>query len=189
MRNTTRLQTRAAAAAATPSRRLHALLVPVLAAGLGLAALLSVPQARAVDIRVFVDLGDLVFRGGTPYYRYGGPYDRVHVEYIGGRPVYYRWMPDTVVYRHAPKPPRGHAWGYWENGPGSWRCDRYGRCYWDSALRVDWRDVRHDRRQDYRQDRREDRRDDRRDERWDDRHDDDHGNNGNHGKGHGGKNH
>ncbi len=180
--------------AVSKPRHARALMAPLLAAGLGLAALLPAPQARAADIRVFVDLGDLVFRAGVPYYRYGGAYDRVFVEYDRyGRPYYYRRMPDRVVYRYAPPPPRGHAWGYWENGPGSWRCNRYNRCYWDARARVDWREVRHDRREDrrddrrdWREDRRDDRYDDRRDARWNDRHDDDRDHRG---KGHGNKNH
>jgi hypothetical protein len=164
------------------ARRLsaRAFIAPLLAAGLGLAALLPAPQARAADIRVFVDLGDLVFRAGVPYYRYGGDYGRVYVEYDRyGRPHYYRRMPERVVYRYAPPPPRGHGWGYWENGPGAWRCDRYSRCRWDAGARVVWREDRRDDRHDRREDRRDDRYD-RREDRRDDRHDNHH----DHGKNH-----
>ncbi|WP_410971339.1 hypothetical protein, partial [Salmonella sp. SAL04269] len=45
-------------------------------------------------VRVLVDVADVIFRGGVPYYRYGdyGRDDRlivVHDRY--GRPLYYRY--------------------------------------------------------------------------------------------------
>ncbi|RPE79691.1 hypothetical protein [Vulcaniibacterium tengchongense] len=100
----------------------------ILAAGLGVAAFAPAP-AHADGVRVIVDLGDVIFRDGYPYYRHGGygPRDRlVVVRDRWGRPVYYR-----TVYRAGP--PYGHAYGHWR-GPKS-KCDRYGRCaaYWYDA--------------------------------------------------------
>lgn len=95
------------------------LLAPaVLAAGLGLASF--APPARASDdlVRVIVDVADVIYHGGYPYYRYGpghGYGDRlivVHDHYR--RPTYYRYVPRTVYYR---TPPRGQAYGYYRDRP------------------------------------------------------------------------
>jgi len=91
----------------------------VLATGLGLAAFAPAP-ARAGDdlVRVIVDVADVIYHGGYPYYRNGPGYgygdrlivvqDRYH------RPTYYRYAPRTVVYRER-RPPYGHAYGYHRN--------------------------------------------------------------------------
>ncbi len=73
-------------------------LVPaVLAAGLGFGAMTPAPaQAQDSLTRVLVDIADVVFNGGVPYYRYGnyGYNDRLIVSRDRyGRPVYYRQMP------------------------------------------------------------------------------------------------
>lgn len=100
------------------------------AAALGVAALLPA-TARADDdelVRVIVDVADVVFRGGHPYYRHGGYDDRlvvVHDRY--GRPHFYRDLPRH--YRAGP--PHGNAHGYWKKHHRTdrrVRCDRYGRC-------------------------------------------------------------
>jgi hypothetical protein len=118
------------------------------AVALGAGALFPAP-ARADDdlTRVIVDVADIVFRGGQPYYRYGdyGYNDRLIVERdYRGRPVYYRHMP------------RGNAYGYYRNRGNDYysrngfvrdpygrysrqRCDSRGRC------RVEYYDPRYDR--------------------------------------------
>ncbi len=155
----------------------------VLAAVLGLAAL-APGKAHASDdlVRVLVNVADVIYHGGHPYYRHGnyGRYDRVVI--VRDRyhhPSYYRYVPrhHQVVYRPAPPrhvvyrpapprhviyrtaPPRhvvyrqAPHYGYARDYRASQRHDRYDRY-----------DRRHDRR-DYRHDRRHDRRDDRRDRR------------------------
>lgn len=91
----------------------------LLAAALaGAATLLPARQAQAADVqvRVLVDVADLIFRSGRPYYYDEGYYQPVVVEYDRWRrPVYYRYGPPprpVVVYRPAPPryyaPPRHH---------------------------------------------------------------------------------
>ena len=70
----------------------------VLAAGLGFGALAPAPAQAQDDVltRVLVDVADVVFNNGVPYYRYGndGYDDRlVVVRDRYGRPVYYRQVP------------------------------------------------------------------------------------------------
>lgn len=87
----------------------------VLAAGLGLAAL-TPGTARASDdlVRVLVDVADVIYHSGQPYYRYGdyGRYDRVViVRDRYHRPAYYRYVPrDYRAYHRGP--PYGRAYGY-----------------------------------------------------------------------------
>lgn len=144
----------------------------VLAVGFGGAALAPAPaQAQSDQLtRVIVDVADVIFRGGDPYYRDGrdGYDDRLIVTRDRyGRPVYYREVP-----RHARSgPPYGNAYGYHGMAPGQQKkvkCDRRGRCeikgkryYYDA--RYDTRSYHDDR---YSDRRRDDRHDDR---RWDDR--------------------
>jgi hypothetical protein len=115
----------------------------VIAAGLGMAALTPIP-ARAQDddlVRVIVDVADVIFRGGYPYYRYGDyRYDDrlIVVRDRYGRLVYYRQVPRSYYgngyysnYRSGP--PYGKAHGYWKkhrpvNTSRRVTCDRYGRC-------------------------------------------------------------
>lgn len=111
----------------------------VLAAGLGIAAMAPTP-ARADDdwARVIVDVADVIYHGGYPYYRHDRGYrDRLIVVHdYRGRPSYYR-----RVYRAGP--PYGNAYGYW-NGPSRGKCNKHGRCtthYYDARY-----DHRYDRR-------------------------------------------
>ena len=125
--------------------------------------------ARASDdddlARVIVDVADIVFRSGQPYYRHGdyGYNDRLIVERdYRGRPVYYR-----NVNHHGDRyntPPYGNAYGYHRNrGSDDYsrngfvrdphgrysrqRCDSRGRC------KVEYYDPRYDRSYGYRDDR------------------------------------
>jgi hypothetical protein len=128
-----------------------------LAAALGAGALLPAP-ARADDdlVRVIVDVADIVFRSGQPYYRYGdyGDDDRLIVSRdYRGRPVYYRYAPRGI---DRSGPPYGNAYGYRRNhGDDDYsrngfvrdpygrysrqRCDSRGRC------KVEYYDPRYDR--------------------------------------------
>lgn len=126
-----------------------------LGAALAAGALAPAP-AHASDplVRVIVDLGDVVFRAGHPYYRYGryGDDDRLIIDRDRyGRPVYYRYV-TREAYRAGP--PYGRAYGYGRHdrhGYGRERCDSRGRC------RVEYYDPRYDRdddRDDWRDDRR-----------------------------------
>ena len=69
----------------------------LLAAALaGAATLLPAGKAQASDVqvRVLVDVADLIFRSGRPYYYDRGYYQPVVVEYDRWhRPVYYRYGP------------------------------------------------------------------------------------------------
>ena len=80
----------------------------LLAAALaGAATLLPSQKAEAADVqvRVLVDVADLIFRSGRPYYYDDGYYRPVVVEYDHWhRPVYYRYAPrPVVVYRPPPR--------------------------------------------------------------------------------------
>ncbi|MGO4222812.1 hypothetical protein AB4Y64_13290 [Lysobacter sp. TAF61] len=93
----------------------------VLAAGLGTVAMAPTP-ARAGEgddwVRVVVDVADVIYHSGYPYYRYDNGYrDRLIVVQDYGRPRYYR-----RVYRAGP--PYGNAYGYYNNG----NCNKHGKC-------------------------------------------------------------
>jgi hypothetical protein len=164
----------------SPRHRIARWLAPAaLVAALGAGALMPAP-ARADDdlIRVLVDVADIVFRNGQPYYRHGhdGYDDRLIVSRDRyGRPIYYRYVPRNA-YRD--DPPYGYAYGYHRNRDGfvrdpdgrysRQRCDSRGRC------RIEYYDPRYDRRDDgygygygarYHDDHRRHRRDDDR-RRW-----------------------
>jgi hypothetical protein len=130
----------------------------VLAMGLGLAAF-TPSTARASDdlVRVLVDVADIVYHSGQPYYRHGryGYNDRVIiVRDRYHRPTYYRYAP-RVVY-HAP-PPYGRAHGYYRNSPrydsryvryDRYDRDRYDRNRYDHRDRDRWDDDRRGHRHD-----------------------------------------
>jgi hypothetical protein len=113
----------------------------VLAAGLGVAGLSPTPaRASGADdlAHVIVDVADVVYHSGYPYYRYDyGYHDRLAVARDRyGRPVYYRTMP-----RYRAGPPYGNAYGYYRNGAGSYgNCNHHGKC------KVEYYDARYDRR-------------------------------------------
>ncbi len=132
-----------------------------LAAGLGIAAMTPTP-AKAYDddlVRVVVDVADVIFNGGQPYYRYGPGYGYdnrlIVVQDRYRRPVYYRYVPRNTYYRYRSGPPYGNAYGYYRDGR-----------WWDGRRWHD-RDDRYDRHDRYRDRRWETRRwrDDDRD--WD----------------------
>jgi hypothetical protein len=117
-----------------------------LAAGLGMATLTAPVPAHAREgddlARVIVDVADVIYRSGYPYYRHGnyGYDDRLLVERDRyGRPIYYR----TFV---RSGPPYGKAHGYWKKQSQASRlqCDRHGRCV------TRYYDPRYDRRHDNR---------------------------------------
>lgn len=133
----------------------------VLAAGMGLASLTpNTALAQSSDLtRIIVDVADVIFRGGQPYYRQGdyGHDDRLIVSRDRyGRPVYYRNAPYRESYRDGP--PYGNAYGYHRNRQDDHRrvkCKKNGRCevtYYDPRYdrdrysRHDRRDKRYDRR-------------------------------------------
>jgi hypothetical protein len=141
-----------------------------LAAALGVGGSFAAPAAHAADdlVRVIVDIADVVFRSGQPYYRYDDHEyrDRLIVDRDRyGRPIYYRHVP-REVYRQGP--PYGNAWGYHRNrghdrrDHARTRCDSRGRC------RVEYYDPRYDNRYGYGRD--DDRYD--RHRRYDHRYDD-----------------
>ena len=131
--------------------RLLAPSVLALALGAGFSVPAAPVQAQDDLTRAIVDIADVVFRAGVPYYRYGdyGRYDRLVVQRDRyGRPVYYRYVP-REVYRQGP--PYGNAYGYQRNrgypvtGQRNMKCNKHGKCkvaYYDP--RYD-RDGRHDR--------------------------------------------
>jgi hypothetical protein len=125
-------------------------------------------QAQDSLARVLVDVADVAFNGGTPYYRYGnyGPDDRLVMGRDPyGRPVYYRQMAyrqDPYRGNYDPRnadpvyqngygrydrsaygrsgPPYGNAYGYYRNGPGSRSHDsKHDRRHADG-----WHAYRHD---------------------------------------------
>lgn len=135
----------------------------VLAAGLGGIAMIPAPaHARDGDdlARVLVDVADVIFRSGNPYYRHGN-YERgdrlIVVRDRYGRPVYYRQVN------------RGHDnYGQYRSRQArSVKCNKHGKCkakYYDPRYDRD-RYSRYDRNDRYRWQARDWRDDDR---RWDD---------------------
>lgn len=148
---------------------LSRLLAPaVFAAGLGLAALSPMPaHAQGGDdlVRVLVDVADVMFRSGTPYYRHGNYHrdDRlIVVRDRYGRPVYYRQVR------------RGHDNDRYDRNRHAYqgvKCNKHGKCqakYYDPRYDRDRYD-RYDRNDRYRWQARDWRDRDRDDDRdWDD---------------------
>lgn len=123
----------------------------VLAAALGMGFAMPAPQAQAQDnlTRVLVDIADVVFQSGSPYYRYGnyGQYDRLVVQRDPyGRPVYYRYVPQGYNARYSP--PYGNAYGYRgkDHDNRYYRdvdCNKHGKCkvtYYDNRYERDHHD-------------------------------------------------
>jgi len=127
--------------------RLLAPSVLALALGAGFSVPAAPVQAQDDLTRAIVDIADVVFRAGVPYYRYGdyGRYDRLVVQRDRyGRPVYYRYVPYGYNARHSQ--PYGNAYGY--RGKDNDRyyrdvdCNKHGKC------KVTYYDSRYDRRHD-----------------------------------------
>jgi hypothetical protein len=130
----------------------------VLAAGLGLASFAPAPaQAQSIDAvtRAIVDIADVAFRGGQPYYRYGdyGSNDRLIVSRDRyGRPVYYRVVrSDRFDDRYRTGYTRSTPpYGYYGRAPGQVKCNSRGKC------KAQYYDPRYDRHDRYGYDRRDD---------------------------------
>lgn len=141
--------TRKHARALSPTQQMTRWLAPAaLAAALGVTALTAAPPARAQDdlVRVLVDVADVIFRSGAPYYRHGGYDDRlVLVRDRDGHARYYRYLP------------RGHG----GHGDRDVKCNKHGKC----KIKYSYYDPRYDRDR-YRRHARHDR--DRDDRDWDD---------------------
>ena len=142
----------------------------VLAAGFGGMAMMPAPaHAQSGDdlVRVLVDVADVMFRSGTPYYRHGnyGRDDRlVVVRDRYGRPVYYR-----QVRRGHDNYDRYRNYGQYRSRQvrRDVKCNKHGKCkakYYDPRYDRDRynRYDRHDRNDRYRWEAR----------RWRDRDDD-----------------
>ncbi|TWI01883.1 hypothetical protein IP90_02443 [Luteimonas cucumeris] len=131
----------------------------LLAVGFGFAAMAPTPARAQGDelVRVIVDVADVIFRSGQPYYRHDNRYrydDRlivVHDRYRG--PIYYRQVPRAVYYRdynrYRSGPPYGNAHGYWRDGRWwdgrRWHDRRDHREYRRWQTSNSWRDRDHDR--------------------------------------------
>ncbi|MGQ4582471.1 hypothetical protein [Lysobacter sp. F60174L2] len=130
----------------------------VLAAGFGGMAMMPAPaHAQSGDdlVRVLVDVADVMFRSGTPYYRHGnyGRNDRlVVVRDRYGRPVYYR-----QVRRGHDNHDRYRNYGQYRSSQvrRNVKCNKHGKCtakYYDPRYDRDRynRYDRHDRNDRYR---------------------------------------
>lgn len=119
----------------------------VLASSLGMAALMP-GTARASDdlVRVLVDVADVIYHSGQPYYRYGdyGRYDRVViVRDRYHRPTYYRYVPrDYRAYHRGP--PYGRAYGYHGKHKYKHKKSHSDYRYYERYGRYDGRDRRDD---------------------------------------------
>lgn len=126
----------------------------VLAATLGVASLAPAPaKAQSMDqlTQMIVNIADVAFRGGQPYYSGGnyGPQDRLIVRQDAyGRPVYYRVVDNgyngyntgynSAGYNNAyynnttyrTTPPYGRATGYYRQTQQAQRvkCNKNGKC-------------------------------------------------------------
>jgi hypothetical protein len=118
----------------------------ILAAGFGVIALAPAPaQAQSSNdlIRVLVDVADVIYHSGQPYYRNGnyGYNDRlIVVRDPRGQPRYYRNVPRghyVNVYRPAPPIYRGNGYRHGHDV----KCDKHGKC----QSKVSYYDPRHDR--------------------------------------------
>ena len=139
----------------------------VLAAGLGFGALAPAPAQAQDDVltRVLVDVADVVFNNGVPYYRgndgdgYGDRLVVARDRY--GRPVYYRQVPYDAYYgsrgydgygrpvydqygRHVDHARYGNGYPY----SGNVKCNKHGKCkqtYYDPRYdHAGWDDHHHD---------------------------------------------
>lgn len=111
----------------------------VIAAGLAVVGVSPAPaRAQSSDdwVRVIVDIADVIYHSGYPYYRYGhyGYNDRlIVVPDHYGRHTYYRNVPRD--YRYGPPYGKAHGYRRHDNRYPVARCDPYGRCttrYYDA---------------------------------------------------------
>ena len=77
------------------------------------------PVAQAVDVRVSIGAGDVVFDAGIPYYRV--THEPVYVVYENNSPVYYRVVSRTTYKGESVPPPWAPAYG--------WRAKKHHRMY------------------------------------------------------------
>lgn len=128
------------------------LMLSLMLASAGAIGLAGAAPAQARDARIYVDLGDVSFSYGRPYWRHNN--EPLYVVYERGYPRYYRYE-------------RRYGYGYgapvYYAPPPVVRYDRYyDRPYYRYDHRRDWRRDRH---WDHRD--RWDRDDRRRGRRWD----------------------
>lgn len=110
-------------------------LAPIaLAASFGVLGLTPAPaHAQNGDdlVRVIVDVADVIFRSGQPYYRNGnyGHNDRlIVVRDNRGHARYYRNMPRNYrVNAYRPAPPPAHH-GNWRGNNHNVKCNKHGKC-------------------------------------------------------------
>lgn len=118
----------------------------VLAIAMGFGFAMPAAPAQAQDLgRVLVDIADVVFQSGVPYYRYGNynASDRLVVQTDRyGRPVYYRYAPPAYQGRQGQ--PYGNAYGYWNNGRDNRDRDRDVSCNKHGKCKVTYYDRRYD---------------------------------------------
>jgi hypothetical protein len=127
--------TRGGAVAAAPMSLMRWLAPAALAAALGATALAMPAPARAGDdlVRVLVDVADVIFRTGTPYYRDEyGRYQPLLVVRGPYGPQYYRHLPRGAYRDH-----RGRD----RYGERRVECNRHGKC----KVKYTYYDPRYDR--------------------------------------------
>lgn len=112
-----------------------------LAVVLGFGAMIPAPaQAQDDLVRVLVDVADVVFRSGNPYYRYGN--DGYNDRLVAGRDrygrlVYYRVLPRHGGYRYD-----RYNVNYY---PGRYDHDQRVKCNKHGKCKVSYYDPRYDR--------------------------------------------
>lgn len=87
----------------------NSILVTTLAATLAWGTLHS-PATQAADVRVVVDLGDVIYDSGVPYYRVTR--EPVYVVYENNTPTYYRVISSTSYKGKSAPPPWAPAYGW-----------------------------------------------------------------------------
>jgi hypothetical protein len=113
------------------------LIISLLLAAGGAIGLAGSTAAQAYDSsRIFVDLGDVTFSYGRPYWRHN--HEPLYVVYERGYPRYYR-VAAGYGYGYAPPPPahyyRDRDWRY----DRRWERDRRWDRRWDNDWRRDGR--------------------------------------------------
>ena len=101
-------------------------MISLLLAAVGAIGLAGSTAVEARDARIYVDLGDVAFSYGRPYYRYNR--EPLYVVYERGYPRYYRTGP-ARYYAHPPR------YGY----GARYEDDDYYRYRYRDPYRYDWR--------------------------------------------------